>query len=114
MLSEKQNNFILYWESVRERESNFVRKLSGGVPMALIFGLPIILFLIIIYLFFPVWYMKISNISSGTLFVIVIGVIIAMIFFAYFRMQFKWEMNEQYYLELKKLRSRSEKVIDHI
>lgn len=103
MLSEKQNNFIVYWESVRERENSFLRKLSRGLPMAIIFGLPIILFLVVVYLFFPVWYMKISNITSGTLFVIIIAVLIAILFFAYFRMQFKWEMNEQLYLELKNL-----------
>ena len=33
---------------------------------------------------------------------IVIAVIICMLFFSYFRMQYKWEMNEQLYQELKK------------
>ena len=101
MLSEKQNNFILYWESVRERESNFIRKLYGGLPMALIFGLPIILFVVVVYLFFPDWYMKISGTSGGTFMVVVIAVIISILFFSFFRMHFKWEQNEQLYLELK-------------
>lgn len=113
MLSEKQKNFILYWESIRERESNFARKLSGGLPMAMIFGLPIILFVVVVYLFFPDWYMKISNTTSGTFFVIIVAVIIAILFFSYFRMQFKWEMNEQLYLELKNRQLRAEKAGDH-
>lgn len=113
MLSEKQNNFILYWESVREKESNFARKLSGGLPMAMIFGLPIILSVVVVYLFFPDWYMKISNTTSGSFVVIVVAVIIAILFFSYFRMHFKWEMNEQLYLELKNLQIRSEKAEDH-
>lgn len=106
MLSEKQKNFILYWESVREKENNFGRKLSGGLPMALIFGLPIILLVVVVYLFFPDWYMKISNTTSGTFVVIIIAVMIAIFFFSYFRMHFKWEMNEQLYLELKHMRSK--------
>ena len=32
---------------------------------------------------------------------IVIAVIVCIVFFSYFRMQYKWEMNEQHYLELK-------------
>jgi cbb3-type cytochrome oxidase subunit 3 len=53
-------------------------------------------------MFFPEWYSKISNIRSTSSFLIVmLAVFIATIFFAYFRMQFKWEMNEQLYRELK-------------
>ncbi|MEJ7625996.1 MAG: hypothetical protein WKF35_03950 [Ferruginibacter sp.] len=107
MLSEKENNFILYWEGVRMRESSFTRKLYGGLPMAIVFGLPIILFILVVYLFFPDWYMKISNTKSGSFIVIIIAVLIAIFFFSYFRMHFKWEMNEQLYLELKSRRSRS-------
>ncbi len=101
MLSEKQQEFLLYWESAREKESTFARKILGGLPMAIMFGLPIILFVLAIYLFFPDWYMKVSNTTSGTFVVTVIAVFIAILFFAYFRMHFKWEMNDQLYKELK-------------
>ncbi len=101
MLSEKQLQFLSYWESARERESQAGRKLTGGLPMAIIFGLPIILLVVVVYLFFPDWYMKISATTSGTFIVIVIAVLIAILFFSYSRMHFKWEMNEQLYRELK-------------
>ncbi len=78
--------------------------------MAIIFGLPIILSVLVVYLFFPEWYMKISNTTSGTFVVIVVAVILAILFFSFFRMHFKWEMNEQLYLELKHRRSHSKEL----
>ncbi len=107
MLSEKEEQFIIYWERSREMQSTFLSKVSSGLPMALVFGLPILLSVVIVYLFFPEWYTKISNTGPGTFKIIVIAVFVAMLFFSYFRMQFKWEMNEQAYQELKNKQLRS-------
>jgi hypothetical protein len=38
---------------------------------------------------------------AGSMTTIVIGVIICILFFSYFRIQYKSEMNEQHYQELK-------------
>ncbi len=100
MLSPKDQSFVEYWKNNRDRESSFARKLIGGLPMATMFGLPIILLVMVVYLFFPEWYTKISKTSSGTFMAMVVAVFIAILFFAFFRMQFKWEMNEQLYQEL--------------
>jgi len=101
MLSAEEENFIKYWEENREIRSGSLNKLLGGLPMACMFGLPILLFIVCVYLFLPNWYTKISGTSSSTFFVIVLAVFIAIIFYAFTRMHFKWEMNEQLYLELK-------------
>ena len=69
--------------------------------MALLFGLPIILLVVVVKLFFPDWYMKISGMSPGMVVTAVIAVIGIVLFYSYFRMQYKWEMNEQFYKELK-------------
>ena len=69
--------------------------------MAFIFCLPILLFIFSVYLFFPEWYMRISQTSQGTFITVVIAVFICILFFSYFRMHYKWEMNEQLYDELK-------------
>ena len=69
--------------------------------MALIFSLPLVLCIFVVYRFFPEWYAKFSQISEGTFVVILAGAIITTVFFAYFRMHYKWETNEQLYLELK-------------
>jgi peptidoglycan biosynthesis protein MviN/MurJ (putative lipid II flippase) len=66
-----------------------------------LFGLPIIVSLIAVYFLSPDWYTKISQAASGVLTTLVIAVLITILFFSYFRMHFKWEMNEQLYMELK-------------
>ncbi len=108
MLTEQERAFIARWEQNREPESGFASKLLMGLPMAIMFGLPIVLFILSVYLFFPEWYTKISNTSSGTFVTIIIAVIIAIGFFSYFRMHFKWEMNEQLYKELVYKQKKSE------
>jgi MFS superfamily sulfate permease-like transporter len=101
MLSQKDKEFITYWEKVRDTRKSFSVKLTSGLPMAALFSVPILLFITVIYLFFPEWYTKVSSRLPGAVLTIVIAVIICMLFFSYFRMQYKWEMNEQLYQELK-------------
>ncbi|MFM6924032.1 MAG: hypothetical protein ACKOU7_00890 [Ferruginibacter sp.] len=101
MLSEKDKEFILYWEQVREARKSFSVKLTSGLPVAALFSVPILLFIAVIYLFLPEWYTKVSARMPGSVATIVVAVIICMFFFSYFRMQYKWEMNEQLYQELK-------------
>ncbi len=101
MLSQKEKDFIGHWESVREHEGRFANKLAKGLPMALLFGLPIILSLVAVYFFSPEWYAKVSSAANGVSGVLIIAVMITVLFFSYFRMHFRWEMNEQLYHELK-------------
>lgn len=101
MLSDKDRSFIQYWEKEREAQSSISSKLLGGLPMAAMFALPIILFILVVYLWFPDWYTKISGTSTGSFIMVIVAVLILILFFAYFRMHFKWEMNEQLYTELK-------------
>lgn len=101
MLSEKDKEFIIYWEKERERLNSVTAKLLAGLPMATLFCVPILLFITAVYLFLPEWYTKVSGRITGSMTTIVIALIICIVFFAYFRMQFKWESNEQHYRELK-------------
>ncbi|MEO7523025.1 MAG: hypothetical protein ABIT58_02965 [Ferruginibacter sp.] len=108
MLSEKEIKFLQYWQSVREKESSFISKLVRGLPMACLFGLPIIFSIVLVYFLSPEWYTKISQEAAGSTGVILISVFIFIIFFSYFRMHFKWEMNEQLYNELKSRQDKAE------
>jgi ABC-type multidrug transport system permease subunit len=101
MISEKDKEFVVYWEKVRVSENTFASKISRGLPMAFLFGLPIILSVIVVRLFAPEWYMKMSATSPGAFITILIAMMIIIVFYAYFRMQYKWEMNEQLYNEIK-------------
>ncbi len=108
MLTEREIAFIEYWKTHREPHNTFGSKLVRGLPMAIMFGLPIILFILAVYIYFPDWYAKLSNTTSGSFVTIVVAVIIAILFFSYFRMHFKWEMNEQLYKELIHKQKKSE------
>jgi membrane protein YdbS with pleckstrin-like domain len=102
MLSEKDKKFMSIWEKERDRRNTVSDKILSGLPMALMFSLPIILLIFVVYIFFPEWYTRISSTSQGTFITVVVAVLISTLFFSYFRMHYKWEMNEQLYHELKK------------
>ena len=112
MLSEKEIKFLERWELERERESTFTSKLLRGLPVACMFGLPILFSIALVYFFSPEWYTKISQAAAGSANAILIAVFIFIIFFAYFRMHFKWEMNEQLYHELKSLQKKTQAAND--
>lgn len=101
MITEKERQFITYWERERIWRSTFSNKLLSGLPMAMLFFMPIVLSIVAVYFYFPEWYTKISKTSFGMFVTVVIAVMIAIVFFSYFRMHHKWEMNEQLYKELK-------------
>ncbi|MFS8083401.1 MAG: hypothetical protein ACMG51_08110 [Ginsengibacter sp.] len=96
MLTEKENQFIIYWEANRIKESKFWRQLSFGAPWGLVFALPILVAVI-----FHDWYKNMIPISRSQLYLILIAVLAIATFYSVFRMKFKWENNEQIYKELK-------------
>ena len=98
---------MIYWEKEKDSRNTFSAKLIQGLPMAALFCSPILLFIAAVYLFFPEWYTKVSSRLPGSIITIVIAVIICVLFFSYFRMQYKWENNEQLYKELKQKAARS-------
>ena len=106
MISEKEIQFLRYWERHRESENTFISKITRGFPMALLFGSPIILLVVSVRLFIPDWYMKISNNSPGAFFTAALAMLFVVLFYSFFRMQYKWEMNEQLYKELKSKESK--------
>jgi hypothetical protein len=101
MLSEKDKAFMRYWEKSREAESTPVSKIVRGLPMAFMFSFPIVLSIVAVRLFLPEWYTKVSKTSSGMFITITMAVFILSVFFAFFRMHYKWEINEQLYQEYR-------------
>jgi pilus assembly protein TadC len=96
MLTEEEKLFLEYWEKNRDKEKHFARQLASGLPLGLVFALPVLVAVI-----FHNWYKSMIYISGSQVIVISIGVLGIAIFFAIFRMKFKWENNEQLYKELK-------------
>lgn len=102
MITEKDRQFIVYWEREREKLGTVQSKLINGFPMAVLFSMPIVLSVLGVRLFLPEWYTRISNTSTGSFITVLVASFICILFFSYFRMHYKWEMNEQLYQELKK------------
>lgn len=109
MISDADKKFIEYWEERRVPESTFLSKLTRGFPMAMLFGMPIILVVVVVRIFLPDWYFKISQTSPGMFVTAVVAMMCVVVFYAFFRMQYKWEMNEQLYQELKAKQRKEEK-----
>ena len=96
VLTDQEKLFIGYWEKNRDRHKKFLYQLMIGLPIGLVFALPILLSVI-----FHEWYKQMVFISGSQISVIIAGVLGIAVFFALLRMKFKWEQNEQFYHELK-------------
>lgn len=102
MLSEEEQNFIIYWEQNRERQKKALKQWLMGLPLGMLFGLPILVNL------FSGWYKRAnmdlnSHISNGEFnpLVLLVALILIISFVAIFSKRHKWEMHEQQYRELK-------------
>ncbi|MFY7839706.1 MAG: hypothetical protein ACOVP7_05490 [Lacibacter sp.] len=96
MLTKEDKEFLTWWEANSKREKKLLTQLSFGLPLGLAFGFPILLSVI-----FRGWYKNMPYVSGSQLTVILIAVLLIIVFYAIFRMRFKWELNEQRYNELK-------------
>ena len=103
MLTNDEKLFMEYWEKNRDKEKKVFRQLIYGSRWGLIFALPILLVVI-----FDEWYKNMIPISKSQIILITITVIGIAVFYALFRMRFKWENNEQLYEELKFKEKKSE------
>lgn len=96
MLSAEEKEFMQWWEQNRSKEKRLLSQLTIGLPLGLAFGFPILLSVM-----FRGWYKNMPYVSGSQLTIILIAVLLVVVFYAIFKMRFKWEMNEQRYLELK-------------
>lgn len=96
MITDQEKLFIDYWEKNSTRQKKTWYKLAIGLPIGLVFALPILVSVI-----FHDWYKNMVYISNSEIIVIMMAVLAIAVFYALFRMKFKWEMNDQLYKELK-------------
>lgn len=100
MLSEKENEFVEHWKVVRAEYATWKSKLYRGLPMAIIFSIPILLSISAVEFFSPEWFTKLSQSAKNATWPILLGIILIVLFFSVFRMHFQWEENEQIYQQL--------------
>jgi hypothetical protein len=97
MLSEKEEAFIIYWKANRDKQRRLFRQFLLGIPLALLFVIPIVLN------FFSGWYKRAAMMSSTSEFspgVLLLALLLIVVFIAIFSRKLRWEQNEQRYTEL--------------
>ena len=95
-MTEAEKDFMNWWEANRLKEKKLLKQMLIGLPIGVSFGFPILLSVM-----FRGWYTRMPYISGTELTVIMIGVLLIVVFYAIFRMYFRWDMQEQDYLQLK-------------
>ena len=96
MITDNEREFMTWWEENSEKERKIGHKLLYGSPWGLIFALPVLLAVI-----FNDWYKNMIPISKTQIAIISVAVLGIAAFYAFFKMQVKWEQNDQHYKELK-------------
>ncbi len=105
MLTEEEQAFINYWKLNREKQKRTFRQFLVGIPVALLFVIPIAIN------FFSGWYKRASMISRTSDFnpgVLILALILIVVFIAIFSRKFKWDQYEQRYVELLAKKKREE------
>jgi len=99
MLDERERLFVEYWSVHREKERGIGYQLLTGLPVGLLFALPII----VILFTGRYWYKRADMVANSELSigVLVVAVLIIAIFVAMIYKRHQWEMKEQQYLELR-------------
>jgi len=110
VLTEKEEAFIVYWRANRDKQKRTFRQFLLGIPLALLFVIPIVLN------FFSGWYKRarmMANTSDFNPGILLLALLIIVVFIAIFSRKFKWDQHEQRYIELlaKKDRERSSEII---
>ena len=99
MLTDDEKRFLVYWEKNRERHGQLSYQLLAGLPLGGLFSLPIF----INFLLGRFWYKRADavGISQFNPMVLVVAIVLITLFIGVFNKKFKWDQNEQKYLELK-------------
>jgi hypothetical protein len=106
MTDETEKLFIEYWEQNRDHQKKITTQLKYGIPVGLMFSLPVVIILITARF----WFKRADMVANATLNPLVIGISVLLIsaFVAVFYKRHQWDMKEQQYLEFKARRKNSE------
>ena len=83
--------FIEFWGKKREKRKTIFTSVISGLPLGLVFALPVLVVVI-----FHDWYKNMVYISNSLIIVIIIGVLGVAVFFAIFRMKFNGRIMNNY------------------
>jgi membrane protein YdbS with pleckstrin-like domain len=99
MDKDQQRLYIEYWQANREREGRLTNQILSGLPVGLLFAVPVLLILFSARL----WYKRAdmeANSSMSPVVLIIASALIS-IFVAVIYKRHQWDMKEQQYLQFK-------------
>jgi hypothetical protein len=96
MLNSEEEKFLAFWGENRERQKTSVRPFVLGLSGGFAIGAAVLITLS------SGWYERANMEANSKLsgFVFLLAILIISFFLAYFYRKFRWEMQEQRYLEL--------------
>ena len=98
MLTQREKDFIRYWEANRLRRKKIVRQFFIGIPVGLLFAIPIVIN------FTSGWYRRADMEANSPDFnpmVLFVALLAIVGFTAIFYQRHKWDQYEQRYQELR-------------
>jgi hypothetical protein len=105
MLTQQDKDFIRYWEANRLRRKKVVRQFLIGIPIGLLFVIPIVIN------FSSGWYRRADMEAHSADFnpvVLLVALLLIVGFTAIFYQRHQWDQYEQHYRELLARRIREE------
>ena len=98
-MDERERLFVEYWEARRLKEKSLLYQVLTGLPIGLLFGIPIILVLFS----GRYWYKRADMVANSELstVILMIAILLIAVFVAVIYKRHQWEMKEQQYLEIK-------------
>jgi len=99
MLEEREKLFIKYWETHRDSEGRFWFQLLTGLPVGLLFALPVVLLLFSA----RYWYKRADMVANSqmSIGVLVFALLLTAVFVGVIYKRHKWEMKDEQYKRLK-------------
>jgi membrane protein YdbS with pleckstrin-like domain len=97
MLSRKEQDFIAYWEANRTKQKKLFRQWLIGLPVGLLFAVPVLINYI------TGWHKRAVMVAGASFnpLILLIAVMAIITFSAIFYKQHQWDQLEQRYHELK-------------
>ena len=104
MLSEENEVFLAFWKSNRDKQRTSIRPLLIGMSGGFTIGILVLITLE------SGWYERATMVANSRMssVVFLIAILILSVFMAFIYRKFRWEMNEQRYLELMSLKNKTE------
>jgi hypothetical protein len=105
MLTDDEIAFMDYWERNRDKQNKIFKQLLLGIPVGLLFAIPIVFSLVSGWDKRAVMVANTGDFNPG---ILLVALLLIVGFTAIFSRKYRWDQNEQKYRELQAKKGREE------